>query len=108
MPSTHLLDFANNLALVFAYGVLEDVLKQLRDERTIVCDKWGLKNLMAQSKHSLDWIDFRLVDKGRDRRNDIAHRGVVLARGECWKYVDAIEKEMLQWGILGPNDFAEE
>lgn len=104
MPSTRLMDFANNLALVFAYSVLQDVLAQFRDEDLFKYKGWYLKELMLRSRPSLNWEDFWLVDEGRDARNDIAHRGQVLPRADCWKYVDAIENELLHWSILDSND----
>ena len=95
-----LMDFANNLALVFAYGVLQDVLAKLQDEGRFVEKRSTLGPLMAASEHKLSWVDFALVDAGRDERNKVAHEQKVLPRGDCWKYMDAIEQEFASWGIL--------
>lgn len=95
-----LMDFANNLALLFAYSVLQGVLAQLRDEGRFVEKRSALGPLMAAGEHKLPWTDFALVDAGREERNKVAHEQKVLPRGDCWKYMDAIEHEFASWGIL--------
>jgi hypothetical protein len=40
------------------------------------------------------------VDEGRDKRNDVAHNDLVLASGESWKYIDSVERELINWQII--------
>ncbi len=90
--ATHKLrNISHNLTLLFAFSVLETVLKQLRDEG-IFSEKYsGLKKLMHSSKkNGLTWVDFELVDEAREERNKIAHEQKTLERAECWKFIDAI------------------
>lgn len=94
-----LMDFANNLGLVFAYSVLQEILQQLCDEKYFSSKGSSLGFLMENSKTVLPWVDFAFVNEGRKKRNDIAHKQKELPRGECWKYIEAIEKELVAWGI---------
>ena len=93
-------DAAHNLPLVHVYSVLNEVLLQLREEKHFECKNFFLGHLLTNSKNCLPWRDFDLVKEGADRRNDIAHRGKILPRGDCWKYIDAIEKELIGWEIV--------
>lgn len=93
-------DLAHNVPFIFAYGVLNEVLGQLRNENLFACRTSNLGPLMGASRPALSWVDYALVDKGRDRRNELAHDGVVVPRGEIWTYVDAIEAELLAWKIM--------
>jgi len=95
-------DAAHNLPLVHAFSALNDVLLQLEREGRFSCRSHFLGSLLDASKPSLPWLDFDLVRQGASRRNDVAHRGEVLPRGECWRYVDAIEAEFLAWGVIEP------
>jgi len=102
MPSIFLADPVYNLVLLYAYAVLDEVLRQLRDEGNFSSKTTKLGDLMHSSKTSLAWVNFDLVDKGREQRNDIAHCSVTIPRGECWKYIDAIEMELKSWQIVNP------
>ena len=93
-------DAAHNLPLVHAYSVLNEVLIQLRDEKHFECKRDNLGLLLENSKKCLLWRNFDLVREGKDRRNDVAHQGLVLPRGDCWKYIDAIEEELIGWEIV--------
>ena len=57
---------------------------------------------MSSSQSALPWQNYALVDEARNRRNDIAHRREIFERGDCWKYVDAIEVELRKWRIVQP------
>ena len=93
-------NISHNLTLLFAFSVLEAVLKQLRDEGKFSERSNGLKKLMNSSINGLFWIDFNLVDEAREERNKVAHEQKTLERGDCWKYIDAIEKELMSWNIV--------
>jgi hypothetical protein len=93
-------DAAHNLPFVHAYAVLNDVLEQLAQENQFQCKSIFLGTLLDASKNILPWANFTLLKKGADRRNDVAHRGDVLPRGECWQYIDAIKNELISWKIL--------
>ena len=93
-------DFAYTLILIYAYSVLRDVLMQLRKEKRFTSNKNGLYHLMQGSKDTIHWIDFDQVDEGRKQRDKIAHEDLILPRGETWEYIDAIEKELVNWQII--------
>lgn len=92
-------DVCHSLVILFAFSVLEEVLTQLRDEGNFTSGS-QLGALMHASKSVIPWVDFNLVDKARQERNKVAHDQKILPRGDCWKYIDAIEAELLEWGIL--------
>ena len=89
-----------SLVLLFAYSVLEDSLRELKQQGVFQAENLKLGTLMHSSKVSLHWLKFDLVDKGRERRNDVAHYRAYVESPECWKYIDAIEDELVAWGIL--------
>ena len=93
-------NFAYNLVLVFAYSVLEDVMRQLQHEGTLPSQRQRFKDVLEDSRSVLPWCDFTTVDEGRERRNDIAHRRVYLERADCWRYIDKIEDELIAWGVI--------
>jgi hypothetical protein len=99
--ATHAIrDISHNLVLLFAFSVFESVLKQLKAEKYFVSKNNSLGNLMHKSKKYLPWQNFPLIDEAKEKRNDIAHRQTLLPRGDCWKYIDAIENELVQWGVI--------
>ncbi|MGH8527018.1 MAG: hypothetical protein ACREXY_23280 [Gammaproteobacteria bacterium] len=100
-------NFAYNLVLVFAYAVLEDVVRQLQHEGAIPSQRQRFKDLLADSQSVLSWRDFTSVDEGRQRRNDIAHRRFFIERADCWRYIDKIEDELIAWGVV-PASFRED
>jgi hypothetical protein len=93
-------DAAHNLPFLHAYSVLNDSLQQLASDGKFSCKSIFLGKLLQESEKILPWNDFALIKSGADRRNDLAHRGDVLPRGDCWKYIDAIKTELTLWGIL--------
>ena len=96
-------DLAHSLVLLFAFSVLEDKLRQLRDESAFTSDSSQLGKLMERSKTPLPWVNFAEVDAGRDCRNKLAHHMQVPSRADSWKYIDAIENELVGWGVLPGN-----
>jgi hypothetical protein len=91
---------AHNVPFIHAYSVLNDVLEQLANEGKITCESIFLGKLLKASKDVLPWKDFSLIDAGANRRNDLAHRGRLLERAECWKYIDAVKQELVSWNIV--------
>ncbi len=99
--ATHQLrNISHNLALLFAFSVLETTLKQLRDEKAFEEKRNGLKALMDSSKTNISWQDFDLIDTARDERNKVAHEQKILERAKCWKYIDGIESELVSWNVV--------
>ena len=94
---------AHNLPFVHAFAVLNDALKQLALEGHFNCKSIFLGALLEKSEKALPWRDFALVSVGVDHRNDVAHRGQLLDRGECWKYIDTVKAELIAWGIIDAN-----
>ena len=89
-----------SVAVLFAFSVLEDTLKQLAKEGVLNPRNHGLKRLMKSSKKVLPWVDYRQVNKGRKDRNKIAHMREFFPRGKCWGYINAIEQELTAWQVL--------
>ena len=93
-------NLAYSLILIFAFSVIEDALRQLEDQGVFSAKNRQLGTLMHASKSALPWVAFQFVDEGRERRNDVAHKREYLERADCWKYIDAIENELIAWRIL--------
>ena len=91
---------AHNLPFIHAYAVLNDTLEQLAAEGHFSCKSIFLGELLKQSEKALLWQDFALVSLGASRRNDVAHRGQLVERGDCWKFVDAVKAELSAWGVI--------
>lgn len=96
-----LADISYSLVLLFACAVLKDVLIQLCNEGNFTSKRNQLGTLMHSSKAAaIPWVNFALVDRAREERNDVAHKQKILPRCECWKFIDAIENELVNWGIV--------
>ncbi len=93
-------DAAHNLPFVHACAVLNDALQQLAKEGQFRCNSIFLGVLLSASEKELSWKDFPLIREGAERQNDVKHRGNVLPRADCWKYIDAIKDQLEVWGIL--------
>src|SRR4030095_5028470 len=87
-----------SLLLVFAVSVLEDTLRQLRDEGEF-CSRDGLGRLMKASQAALPWRDFAGVNKVIKRRNDIAHRRKFLGPGQCVLDLKVLAQELSAWHV---------
>ena len=61
-----------------------------------------LGGLVNDSKSALPWFDYRLIEEIVDKRNGIAHRGETVPKPDCFRYIDAIQKELSTFGILVP------
>jgi hypothetical protein len=95
-----LADAAHNLPFMHAHAVLNDTLQQFAAEGIINCKSRYLGPLMAAAIPVLSWQDLSVIQIGIDHRNDVAHRAKLLPRGECWKHIDAIGRELKAWGII--------
>ena len=95
-----LVNTAYNLPFIHAFGVLNIVLEQLKSEGQFVCNSHFLVELLQCSEKELPWHDFKLIRAGAKLRNNVAHRGQLLERGDCWKYIDAVNAELSAWRII--------
>lgn len=91
---------AHNLPFIHAFAVLNDVLEQLASEGHFSCKSHFLGALLAKSEKALPWCDYMLISAGLKLRNDVAHRGHLIERGDCWRYIDAVKTELSAWGII--------
>jgi hypothetical protein len=99
-----------SIVMVWAYGVLHNVLRQLHQQGRVVDparpQSTQLGILMAASRRGnnpLPWQDYDTVASGQQRRNEVAHRCLILQRGDAWAYISAIERELVGWHIIpGP------
>lgn len=93
-----------NLPLVLAYAVLEQVLEALAKQSTFEARTGArLAELMNASRTAIPWTMFEYVDFGRERRNDLAHDGVLLSDADCLSYIEAIEKQLRIWTVLADD-----
>jgi len=95
-------DVAYNLPFLHACSVLNEVLLQLRDEGHFKCGRITLGDLIHASQHLLPWNDFAFIKAIVDKRNDVAHRSIIVPRDDSVKYIEAIERELLSWKIINP------
>ena len=58
--------------------------------------------LLDTSEPAISWENLPLIREVIRRRDDLAHRGKIVGRGDCWKYIDAIEAELVRWEIVTP------
>ncbi len=91
-------DAAYNLPFLQACAVLNDVLVHLRGVKA----KTPLGAVVNTSQDALKWVNYPLMKEIVDHRNDLAHRAVFVPCSDCWRYIDAIEAELVAWGIVLP------
>ncbi len=91
---------AHNLALVFAFAILKDVLNQLRYEGQFKSKRNELGFLMSNSKSSIKWVDYKTVDCGREIRNKIVHNNEVFDAEICFKHINVVERELKTWKVI--------
>jgi hypothetical protein len=89
-----------NLPFLHACGVLNDALEQLAKEQSFTYKERNLGPLIDASVGILPWNDLPLIKEAKDQRDGPAHRGVIVQRDDCLRYIDAIEVELVQWGIV--------
>jgi hypothetical protein len=99
-PVSMVADAAYNLPMLHAFGVLNNALEAIRDEGRFACSGRLLGKLLDASKAAIPWLDFSATKAAVDRRNDVAHRGELLPRAECWRYIDLIEAQLVAWGVI--------
>ena len=80
--------------------MLGEALIQLRHKGAFESKNVNLEALMRGSRSTLSWVNYPLVDEGRQRRNDVAHRQSVLPESDCYRFIDAVEAELLSWRII--------
>ncbi len=91
-------DIANTVLVIQACHVLQKGLSELCKKRGLKPKSRKLGALIETASAHITDID--MINKCRERRNKIAHGNLTLPRAECWKYFDAIEKELDGWGLL--------
>ena len=80
--------------------MLDEVLNKLNSQGTFACNRWELGAKMEASKSGLQWTDYDLVAEGKEARNDLAHEAKLLAKADCFRFIDAIEDELKAWGVI--------
>jgi len=91
---------AHNLPFIHAFSVLNETLISLSNEGVFTCKSIMLGRLLDASRSTLHWNDYVMIKNGVSFRNNVAHRGELLERDECWKYIDAIRAELASWSIV--------
>jgi hypothetical protein len=96
-------DAAHNLPFLHACGVFNTVLRQLAKERCFSYQGESLGLLIKASvklSPPVSWVNLQLINEAVKHRHALAHRAKIIPRGDCWRYIDAIEAELVQWGIV--------
>jgi hypothetical protein len=96
-------DDFDNLPFILAYAVLDQVLDALMDQSAFPRPPGRrpmLGHKMSVSRAHLPWVDYKLVDEGKDARNRVAHDAALTDKKDCLRYIDGIEGELTSWGIL--------
>jgi len=93
-------DCAHNLPFLHACSVLNEALLQMRDEGLFACKSIFLGKLVEDAERHLKWVDYQAVVELVCKRNQLAHKGAILPRGDCWRYLSVIESELRGWRIL--------
>ncbi len=89
-----------NFPFFLAYAVLDDVLSILQNQGLFNSGTWTLSKKMKASKSKINWLDYEFIDRGREARNALAHKGVFISLEESFAYVEGIERELQSWEIL--------
>lgn len=91
-----------NLPFFLAYAILDQVLGELIGQGTVQCARKRplLGDKMAASINVLPWQNYKLVETGKNARNELAHEAKLLGKSNCFVYIDAIETELKAWGVL--------
>jgi hypothetical protein len=55
---------------------------------------------MRSSRAALPWVNWSLVDSGREDRNRCVHQRAYMSHAKCRNYIAAIEVELVAWGVL--------
>ena len=93
-------DCAYNLPFLHACSVLNDALRQMCEEGVFTSTKHTLGALTKSAQNQVSWVNYSAVKKMVTERNSLAHRAVILPRGDCWDYLDVIEAELRSWSII--------
>ena len=93
-------DMCFNLLLASAFSVLEHVLQELRDQGDFACKGNQHGGLMVNSKASIPWVDYTLIDKARSDRNESIHQQRYIPHAQCRDYIAAVEIELVAWKVL--------
>lgn len=76
-------DETYNLPFVLAYAVLDNVLSELREQGDIKSKSWMIGAKMEASRDIFPWLNYELVYKGKDGRNNLAHDDKLMEKNEC-------------------------
>jgi hypothetical protein len=93
----------HNLPFLLASEVLKRAVRQLRNENAFSAGSSdNMVKLMDAARSQLSWRDWQALRDGVDRRNEIAHDGTLHDRATCDRHMDAIEAQLVAWGIVDP------
>ena len=98
--NSRFVDLSYGLILPFAFSVLQRVLIELREERIFSCDSVSMALLMQRSKASVPWVDYTTIRTGSEVTNELVQSQKIPCTAATWKYVNAIEAELVAWNIF--------
>ena len=89
-----------NLPFLLAYAVLDQVLSELTAQGDFSCKSWKLGEKMAASRSRLPWQDYDTVQAGKEARNKLAHEAALVAKVDCLRFIDTVERELKFWAVI--------
>lgn len=96
-----------NLPFILAYALLDQVLSVFIEIGIFPPPSgkppkkgWTIGPKMETAKNHLHWQNYDLIWKGKEARDNLAHRAVLLNKKESFLYIYALEKEFSAWKLL--------
>ncbi|MCC8940843.1 hypothetical protein H8A99_31490 [Bradyrhizobium sp. Arg68] len=92
-----------NLPLVLVYCTLDNVLGELIRQGTVTCIRgncFKLGDKMVSARGAIPWLDYDLIDAGREARNRLAHESQLVSKQDCIEYIEAIGAQLRAWNII--------
>jgi len=90
----------HNLPLLLAFDVLKQTLAEARDGGLFECSGNSLGKLMKRAKDVLPWIDWQEMWDGVERRNEVAHDGMLFDGRQCMEDIDRVGAQLAAWEII--------
>lgn len=90
-----------NLPVVLAFSLLDEVLGDLAGQGIFTPPPNAmLERKMKASRHVLPWVDYAAVNNARKRRNALAHKGTLIPKSDCLRFVGLIGTELKAFGAI--------
>jgi hypothetical protein len=92
-----------NLPVVLAFSLLDEVLGALAAQGAFPVGRGAMLGAkMDASQNAIPWNDYASIHAAKERRNELAHRGLLIPKSDCLEMVDAISAELKKWRAIRP------